>query len=610
MRGLAFALAATAFAWSAYLALGGGIHLRVFGWILSSNSLAAPLIVAGIASAAFVAAGGSWRDPVRWAMAAVAIDRRIVAGALAAGVFAVGLAYGTTAVGDTDTYGYASQAELWRHGWPTVDQSWVRAAPWPWRELTFSPAGYRPSEKPGEATTIVPIYAPGLPLLMAAMKTVGGQEAMFWISPISGAILVLATFGIGRRIGAPDAGLVGAWLVATSPPVLFMMMAPMSDVPVAAAWAVAMYGMTGRRASDAALAGTAAAMAILIRPNLVFLAAVIGAWFVLRVIRASGRDRRVRAMQMVVFAGLAASGAGIVAYINQQLYGSPLRSGYGPLDGVFAAANVWPNVKLYVSWIAASHTPFVFLGFVALFAPIRALWPGVRDRSFFAMAAVFVAAVWISYCCYQVFDAWWYQRFLLATWPLIMIGVGAVAALAWRGGLARRLVTAAAVLALGAYGWHQAVAMQTFQIWKQERRYPGMALEVRRLTGRNAVILATDHSGSLRYYAGRMTMHASVMAPYRLDSTIDWLMAQGAHPYLVIDALEVPALRARFAGQQTLAVLDRHPLLTYRGLQPVFLFDLAPPAPGAPPMEVVVDEAWDDLRSIPPVAPPRIAFTP
>jgi hypothetical protein len=41
----------------------------------------------------------------------------------------------------------------------------------------------------------------------------------------------LVTFAIGRRLGSPAIGLAAAWLVATSPAFLAMLVSPMSDVP-------------------------------------------------------------------------------------------------------------------------------------------------------------------------------------------------------------------------------------------------------------------------------------------------------------------------------------------------------------------------------------------
>src|SRR5207247_8432492 len=123
-----------------------------------------------------------------------------------------------------------------------------------------------------------PQYPPGLPLMMAGAKLLAGQCAMFWIVPICGGILVAATYAIGRRVQRPVVGLAAAWIVATSPTLLFMVIAPMSDVPAAAAWTVAIACVLGQTRRSAIAGGVAAAIAIMIRPNLVPLAAVLAIW--------------------------------------------------------------------------------------------------------------------------------------------------------------------------------------------------------------------------------------------------------------------------------------------------------------------------------------------
>ena len=159
-----------------------------------------------------------------------------IAAALAAIVISAGLAWNTRVAAGADAYGYVSQADLWLRGNLHIDQSFGASVPWPLARWTFTPLGYRPEPV---GYRIVPQYAAGLPLLMAAFKLIAGQCAIFWVVPICGGILVFATYAMGLQIGRPVVGLAAAWLVAASPTQLFMLMAPMSDVPAAAAWAVA-----------------------------------------------------------------------------------------------------------------------------------------------------------------------------------------------------------------------------------------------------------------------------------------------------------------------------------------------------------------------------------
>ena len=110
------------------------------------------------------------------------------------------------------------------------------------------------------------------------MKAIGGHAALFLVVPLTAALLIWCTFAIGRQLGSSSLGLGAAWLVATSPAFLTMIKEPMSDVPAAAFWALATWKVLDDSRFNTALAGLAAAIAILVRPNLVPLAAVLGVW--------------------------------------------------------------------------------------------------------------------------------------------------------------------------------------------------------------------------------------------------------------------------------------------------------------------------------------------
>ena len=178
-------------------------------------------------------------------------------------VAGVAWTWNTRVASGSDAYGYVSQAELWLHGNLQIDQSFAAEAPWPLAGYTFSALGYRPT---GDGNHLVPNYPPGLPLMMAAAKAVVGQCGLFQVVPILAGVLVFATYVIGRQIGRPLVGLAAAWIVATSPTFLFSSMWPMSDVPAAAAWAVAVAFLVSETRRDALFAGLTACLAVLVRP--------------------------------------------------------------------------------------------------------------------------------------------------------------------------------------------------------------------------------------------------------------------------------------------------------------------------------------------------------
>ena len=479
------------------------------------------------------------------------------AAALALLVTLIGLRWNTRVAAGADAYGYVSQVDLWLRGNLHLDQGFAASVPWPNPRWSFTPLGYVPAPASQE---IVPQYSAGLPLLMAAARLVFGYCAMFWVVPLCGGALVLATYAIGCRIERPAVGLAAAWLVATSPAMLFMLMAPMSDVPAAAAWTIAIACALGGTVESAAAAGAAAAIALLIRPNLIPLAAIVAVWLAAR-----------GAMQMLAFGAVASIGAIAVGAIDARLYGSPLRSGYDLTDA-FALTYVWPNIQRYGAWLLSAETPLPLAGLVALAAPSAALWRTDGARRAHWLFAAAAATVWIFYVLYVPWDAWWYLRFLLPAWPLMAIGAAGLAAMAARRGRWQQVVAAAALAAIGMRGVAEANRRAAFDVSRGEAKYVDVARVVEAVTDPDAVIISAQHSGSLRYYAGRLTVRWDTGDPAWLDRTAEWLAVHGHHPYFVLEPQEIAELRARFGQRSLLARLDWTPMVVFP-LGGVRLFD-------------------------------------
>jgi hypothetical protein len=490
-----------------------------------------------------------------------------IAAALAAIVVCTGLIWNTRVAAGSDAYGYVSQVDLWLRGDLHIDQSFGAAVPWPLARWTFTPLGYRPEP---DGYRIVPQYSAGLPLLMAAFKAIAGQCAIFWVVPICGGVLVLATYAIGRRIGRPVVGLAAAWIVATSPTQLFMLMAPMSDVPAAAAWAVSVAGAVGETPSPMA-AGIAAAVAILIRPNIAPLAAVIFGWLLwrdlaLRRTAMSPGSVKWRSASAPRFVIPAAAGAIAVGVINARLYGSPLVSGYDMTDA-YLTSYVLPNLQRYVGWLLSAETPFALVGFAGLMIPGASIWRTRESRDARWLFASLAAVVWISYLLYVPWDAWWYLRFLLPAWPMMTLGTASIAAAVHRATPSPALRGAAILVlaAIGVGGVRQAVRRETFAVARGEAKYVEVARIVESLTAPDDVIIAAQHSGSIRYYAGRLTLRWDVGDPAWLDRTVDWLAAHGHHPYFILEPQEIDELRARYGPTNLSARLDWTPMVSFRG---------------------------------------------
>ena len=84
-------------------------------------------------------------------------------------------------------------------GWlgsSTVQVPIANDVPWPRAALDIRPVRLR---RGGERVRDRSYVGPGLPLLMAAMKAVAGHAALFLVVPITAALLIWSTFGIGRQ---------------------------------------------------------------------------------------------------------------------------------------------------------------------------------------------------------------------------------------------------------------------------------------------------------------------------------------------------------------------------------------------------------------------------
>ena len=294
MRRVALAATIVAAVWTAGLLLFGGFDLDVSGLRVTSNAPMRPFLWGSVAFALFVWANGAQATFDACARGCRRLDPRLVVVALAIWATGTTLADGTTAGFGADSYGYVSQADLWLEGHLKQAEPWAEQAPWPQRGVDLRAARISPTHGDESRGELMPTYSPGLPMAMALVKRVAGHCAMFGIVPVMAGLLVWATFALGRRLASPWAGLLAAWLVATSPAVILAALRPMTDVPVAALWTMAFVVALGRGWWAASGAGLLAGIAILIRPNLVVLAAVLGLWFVIR--RSDGLPGR-RALQ-------------------------------------------------------------------------------------------------------------------------------------------------------------------------------------------------------------------------------------------------------------------------------------------------------------------------
>lgn len=524
-------------AWAVVVAFTGGVEAHPFGITFRARGAFRPLATALVL---FCAAAWLYRVELRSAARDVSATGTAMApwivAVLALVTVIIAVRYGSFVAAGSDSYGYVSQAYGWERGELPRPYATPLTLPFQSGDRIQAPLGYRVGRAPH---TIVPTYAPGLPLLMALGILIAGAIGPYLIVPLSVGLFVWATYALARRIAGVSAGVAAALIAATSPIVLFMSLWPMSDLPAGAAWTGAAACALSDSRRGALHSGMLAALAVLIRPNLAPLALVPFVWIVLA---SAGRERQIRAVWFAAPAGVAAVA---IAALNAYWYGSPFVSGYGGLHALYAMQNVWPNLQRYPVWLWRSQSPWIVVALATACAFRRGR---SRSRRILFVGALFVVTL-ICYVGYAPYDQWWYLRFLLP-------GLGALFAAAAAGvvAVAERFTkpwgSTLAIALLGLIAWRSsayAVALDMFGPFQiSEHKYVDVGLFVARETAGDAVFFALQHSGTIRFYGGRHTLRYDQLDGPEAHAIVEALERLGLHPYLAVEDAEMPDVQRAF----------------------------------------------------------------
>jgi len=463
---------------------------------------------------------------------------------LSAAAVGYSLVYLTTNCGGADSYGYVSAALLIRHGTlsvPQPDLSWLPAS----NALSvLTPLGYAPRALDG---TIVPHYPLGFPALIAVASLVFPTSiAPYLVSPICGVAALVLTYLIASRLTAQHAT---AWLavalVAWDPLVMTYAKQPMSDLPAAVFFLVALWCLL--RDQPATLsAGLAAGAAFVIRPGGLGAIAALGVlaiWLNSR--PATGDSARRFGDQVragVMFAIGVMPAIAFQALLQWRLFGSPLRTGYGALEELYAGQSLADNARIYSEALLMTHVPIWLLLVVSAFID-------PRIRGFAAWSLVLIAASITPYLLYFRFDHWETLRFILPA--VIVLDILAAAGAARLLQRVTPVFRAAAIIALAAF---VAIHAGTFLrrqgvplLMDQERRYTLTADWIDQYTPATTLVIAGQHSGSVRHYAGRTTLRWDLLDPRDLEPVVRGARERGRPVFAVLEGNEQAAFRDRFA---------------------------------------------------------------
>ena len=468
---------------------------------------------------------------------------------VALGLAAFGVARGTWAVGGSDSSCYALMAEAFGTGEWQPSSVLAVEAPWPDASRTLAPGGFIPS--PTRLDAASPICAPGFAVLMAPFFAIGGRDAVFAVTPIAAFILVWCAFVLARRLAGGLAGVSAAVLTASSPTVLFQAVQPMNDLATAALWLAALTQL-----ARPVPAGVLVGLAILVRPNLAPLAVMVAAmqW-------RPGQPVPFR------FTALMAAGAipGVAAWLwlNHVLYGSVAGNGYGEVGQLFSLSHVWANLANYGRALYQTQTVFPL---IALAAPFL-LTGEARSAALWLVA--FAGSVFGIYLLYRPYPEWWYLRFLIPAIVLLIVVACSVAAQVADRARLRGIVAIGTVM-LALMGMQTAGARQVLALQGIEGRYRDTAALVADRLPPESVLITVWQSGSVRFHAGREAVLWDSLDPAWLDRAVEWLIAHGRSPYILVERREEAEFRDRFRGHAAIGALDWPPRFNVGGQVRIF----------------------------------------
>jgi hypothetical protein len=231
------------------------------------------------------------------------------------------------------------------------------------------------------------------------------------------------------------------------------------------------------------------------------------------------------------------------AALQWHLFGSPWTSGYGELGDLYAGATLTDNLFIYGRALSATHLtiwpPMIVAGLIVL------------DRRVAAWLILLLVASLAPYLLYFRFDHWETLRFVLPAVMMLHLAAASGVGVLLRPGVpaaVQSLIALALVLVSIDTTRTFLVREGVPDLMEQERRYLLTAEWVDRHTPATALIVAGQHSGSLRHYGNRTTLRWDVLAPSDLVPVVREGRQRGRAVFVVLDRTEQEPFRTRFSA--------------------------------------------------------------
>ncbi len=473
----------------------------------------------------------------------------------------------------TDSAAYISAAYRWADGQVFSPASFVFWAPWSAAGVIESPLGHVPGAIKG---TIVSMYPLGYPLLLAAALELGGSLAPYVVAPLFAGLLAWCAYVIGGQFSSPWAGVMASVLVAATPVTLANAITPMSDVPATALWALGWVLALRPGVGASVAAGTTTAAAIMVRPNLAPLGAVIAAVVLVQGWPPGSR----RWTRLFAFGVVAAIGPAIVLWSQAVQYGSPFSSGYTPdFRSFLSRERVVTNLALYPRLLVDLHTWLVLAAFAIVPVAMRRVRGDANRRRSAVLTFAALGVIVINYALYLpyfTYEGWYWFRFMLPAFVALVLLFAALLdrlrlLLASRSRLLQSLVVVPLLIVVT----HPKDKIR--QIFDDVAGYPRVQLMgryLREALPHNAVILTFLQSGAAAFYTGRPIVRLDI-GPEALDGVVADLSRRGYRPVLVIDdAMEGAEFRKHFKNSRY-SQLDWPPRAEFWSRSAMSYFDFA-----------------------------------
>ena len=401
--------------------------------------------------------------------------------------------------------------------------------------MAFQPLGFIMDQS---APQMAPTYPTGLPLhLLVASGLAGWRHAATLVNVLAALGTGLLLWSLARRLG-----LTAFWaftalaLLWACPLWLFASLQPMSDA-LALLWSLAALYFALRSGEHwrwSLLAGVATSLAVLVRPTNALLAFPL--------LLALGGD--FRRHLWLVLGGL--PGGAFFCYYNWKVYGHPLASGYGNVWTSFEAAFVPHNLAHFARWIPALLSPLVLAALAAPFVPATRR----RELAVLGLWAGLLIGLYAFY--YHSGETWWYLRFILPAFPVLIL-----AALAVIQQLERRItaprwsrILGVAVLAFGLV-WQVRAGRQleVLTIPTGEAHYLDAANWARDHLPPDSAIFCMQVSGAFYFYTPFMLIRWDQVVMARLPDLMGTLQREKRPVYAVLYEFESRDARERLGGR-------------------------------------------------------------